>query len=109
MEALRIQGNTVAPNTGRVSVSSTPASTAAISSAYANGLPGGIYKLWATCTCYIKIGTATSLFPVTDVTTSTGDVIFAYNSDVYYVEGGQSIGIVTAGSDTGTFGFIKVV
>lgn len=93
MEALRIQGKTG----GRLSISSTGAETAAQA--------GGMYKVYATCDCYIKIGTGT----VTDVTTSTGDVLFQNNTELYWLNDGDKFGVISSGSDTGTFGYIYVV
>jgi len=97
MEALRIQGKTGA----RVSISSTAAKS--------NALPGGLYKVYSTCDCYIKIGQDTTADPVTGVTTSTGDVLFQNNTELYWLNDQDKFGVITSGSDTGTFGYIYVV
>lgn len=97
MEALRIQGKTG----GRVSISNVAAKSSALS--------GGMYKVYATCDCWVKVGQDTTVDPVTSVTTSTGDVLFQNNTELYWLNDGDKFGIITSGTDTGTFGYIYVV
>lgn len=97
MEALRIQGKTG----GRVSVTSTAAKS--------GGLAGGMYKVYATCDCWVKVGQDTTTDPVTSVTTSTGDILFQNNTELYWLNDGDKFGVISSGSDTGTFGYIYVV
>lgn len=65
-------------------------------------LPIGIYKVYATCSCYIKVTEGST---ASDVTEATGDIMLGGNTELYYVPDSGRIGVI---ADTGVTGTLKM-
>lgn len=72
------------------------------SAAQSAALHEGLYDVWSTIDCYIKVEET-----ATDVTTSTGYILFAYNVVTLGIDESRKIGAITA-SGTGTLQIHKV-
>jgi len=72
------------------------------SAAQSAALHEGLYDVWSTIDCYIKVEET-----ATDVTTSTGYILFAYNVVTLGIDESRKIGAITT-SGTGTLQIHKV-
>lgn len=70
------------------------------SAVQSSSLPIGIYKVWSTVDCRIRIDPSNA----SGVTATNGDLLFALNTEFYHVGEGQKIGVIAQNpGETGTF------
>lgn len=82
---------------GYVDIEGNAQATLAISAAAAQtaALVEGIYAVWATVACYVKVADSAN-----DVTTATGYIVRADTTVFVFVRNGKKLGAIAGGAGT---------